>query len=181
MARTARVALGGLVFHVLNRGFARMQLFEKPAVYQAFEQVMRETLDESSMRICAYTVMPNHWHLLLWPECHGELARFMQRLTITHVRRWQQHRGYAGLGHVYQGRYKSFPVELARAGQSRRRGARRTGITSSARATRPPVRPAGMAKGNCETIGPGIGLLADRSPAKNWPQSRCRAAVRSLG
>ena len=35
----------------------------------------------------------------------------MQRLTITHVRRWQQHRGYAGLGHVYQGRYKSFPVE----------------------------------------------------------------------
>ena len=35
----------------------------------------------------------------------------MQRLTITHVRRWQEHRGYAGLGHVYQGRYKSFPVE----------------------------------------------------------------------
>jgi putative transposase len=35
----------------------------------------------------------------------------MQRLTITHVRRWQERRGYAGLGHVYQGRYKSFPVE----------------------------------------------------------------------
>ena len=63
------------------------------------------------MRICAYAVMPNHWHLLLWPECDGELAAFMQRLTITHVRRWQEHRGYAGLGHVYQGRYKSFPVE----------------------------------------------------------------------
>ena len=46
-----------------------------------------------------------------WPEHDGELASFMQRLTITHVRRWQQHRGYAGLGHVYQGRYKSFPVE----------------------------------------------------------------------
>ena len=63
------------------------------------------------MRICAYAVMPNHWHLLLWPECDGELTAFMQRLTITHVRRWQEHRGYAGLGHVYQGRYKSFPVE----------------------------------------------------------------------
>ena len=63
------------------------------------------------MRICAYAVMPNHWHLLLWPECDGELAAFMQRLTITHVRRWQEHRGHAGLGHVYQGRYKSFPVE----------------------------------------------------------------------
>jgi putative transposase len=88
-----------------------MQLFEKPADYQAFEQVLRETLDESPMRICTYSVMPNHWHLLLWPEREGQLAAFMQRLTITHVRRWQQRRGYAGLGHVYQGRYKSFPVE----------------------------------------------------------------------
>ena len=98
-------------FHVLNRGVARMQLFEKAADYQAFEQVLLDTLDQSPMRICAYAVMPNHWHLLLWPECDGELAAFMQRLTITHVRRWQEHRGYAGLGHVYQGRYKSFPVE----------------------------------------------------------------------
>src|SRR5271157_3821726 len=111
MPRTARVAPGGMVFHVLNRGVARMQLFEKAADYQAFEQVLRDTLDRSPMRICAYAVMPNHWHLLLWPECDGELAAFMQRLTITHARRWQEHRGYAGLGHVYQGRYKSFPVE----------------------------------------------------------------------
>ena len=100
-----------MVFHVLNRGVARMQLFEKTADYQAFEQVLRDALDQSPMRICAYAVMPNHWHLLLWPECDGELAAFMQRLTITHVRRWQEHKGYAGLGHVYQGRYKSFPVE----------------------------------------------------------------------
>ena len=35
----------------------------------------------------------------------------MQRLTITHVRHWQENRRYVGLGHVYQGRYKSFPVE----------------------------------------------------------------------
>jgi putative transposase len=111
MPRTVRVAPGGLVFHVLNRGVARMQLFEKPADYEAFGQVMREALDESSMQICACTAMPNHWHLLLWPECDDELATFVQRLTITHVRRWQRHWGYAGLGHVYQGRYKSFPVE----------------------------------------------------------------------
>ena len=111
MPRTARVAPGGMVFHVLNRGIARMLLFEKSADYQAFEEVLRETRDHSPMRICAYSLMPNHWHLLLWPEHDGELASFMQRLTITHVRRWQGHRGYAGLGHVYQGRYKSFPVE----------------------------------------------------------------------
>ena len=96
MPRTARVAPGGMVFHVLNRGVARMQLFEKAADYQAFEQVLRDTLDQSPMRICAYAVMPNHWHLLLWPECDGELAAFMQRLTITHVRRWQEHSAAQG-------------------------------------------------------------------------------------
>ena len=100
-----------MVFHVLNRGVARMRLFDNAGDYQAFEQILQETLEDSPMRICAYTVMPNHWHLLLWPKCDGELATFMQRLTITHVRRWQLNRGYEGLGHVYQGRYKSFPVE----------------------------------------------------------------------
>jgi putative transposase len=87
-----------MVFHVLNRGVARMQSFEESADYQAFEQVLRETLGESPMRICAYSVMPNHWHLLVWPQRDGELAAFMQRLTITHVRRWQQYRRYAESG-----------------------------------------------------------------------------------
>jgi len=100
-----------MVFHVLNRGIARMQLFEKTGDYEAFERVLSETLQEAPMRICSYCVMPNHWHMLVWPEHDGDLGRFMQRLTITHVRRWQEHRRYVGLGHVYQGRYKSFPVE----------------------------------------------------------------------
>ena len=100
-----------MVFHILNRGVARMQLFEKVGDYQAFERVLHDTMQVVPMRICAYSAMPSHWHLLLWPEHDGDLAAFMQRLTITHVRRWQEHRRYVGLGHVYQGRYKSFPVE----------------------------------------------------------------------
>jgi putative transposase len=85
-----------MVFHVLIRGVAGMKLFEKAADYEAFEQVLRDTLDQSPMLICAYAVMPNHWHLLLWPECDGELTAFMQRLTITHVRRWQEHSAAQG-------------------------------------------------------------------------------------
>ena len=100
-----------MVFHVLNRGVAAMQVFEKAGDYEAFERVLKETLEEAPMRVCAYCLMPSHWHILLWPERDGDLARFMQRLTITHVRRWQENRHYVGLGHVYQGRYKSFPVE----------------------------------------------------------------------
>jgi putative transposase len=63
------------------------------------------------MRILAYCLMPNHWHLLLWPRCDGQLAAFMQRLQVTHVRRWHEHRHSTGRGHVYQGAFKSFPVE----------------------------------------------------------------------
>ena len=63
------------------------------------------------MRLLAYCVMPNHWHMVLWPRRDGDLSRFMQWLTVTHVRRWHAHRHSFGTGHLYQGRFKSFPVE----------------------------------------------------------------------
>ena len=111
MPRARRVAPGGYVYHVLNRGVGRRQLFAKPKDYEAFEEIIEETLLTRPMRICGFCLMPNHWHLVLWPERDGELAAFMQRLTITHVTRWQKHRGRVGEGHLYQGRFKSFPVE----------------------------------------------------------------------
>ena len=100
-----------MVFHVLNRGVVRMQLFEKAADYQAFERVVQDTIQVVPMRIWAYSAMPSHWHLLLWPERDGDLAAFMQRLTITHVRRWQENRRYVGLGHVYQGVISRFRLK----------------------------------------------------------------------
>ena len=63
------------------------------------------------MRIVSYCLLPNHWHFVLWPENDGDLGRFMQRLTVTHVTRWQKNYNMVGFGHVYQGRFKSFPVE----------------------------------------------------------------------
>jgi len=99
------------VFHVLNRGVGRMRLFEKEADYFAFEQILEQTLNRRPMRVCTYCLMPNHWHMVLWPRHDGDLARFMQRLSITHVRRWQEYRQLVGTGHIYQGRYKSFPVQ----------------------------------------------------------------------
>lgn len=102
-----------MVFHVLNRGAGRQRLFEKTADYQAFEAILDETLDKVPMRICNYCIMPNHWHFVLWPKGDGDLGRFMQRLTVTHVTRWQKHRRLVSEGHVYQGRFKSFPVETS--------------------------------------------------------------------
>ena len=100
-----------MVFHVLNRGVGRRRLFAKPGDYAAFETILAETLDKCPLRLCGYCLMPNHWHLVVWPKQAGQLATFMQRLTITHARRWQEHRGRVGYGHVYQSRYKSFPVQ----------------------------------------------------------------------
>ena len=73
--------------------------------------MLARTLETRPMRIVAYCLMPNHWHLVLWPEDNGDLGAFMQKLTITHARNWQEHRRRVGTGHLYQGRYKSFPVE----------------------------------------------------------------------
>ena len=111
MPRTARIAPGGMVFHVLNRGVGRMRLFLNEADFEAFERIIAKTLQTRPMRIVAYCLMPNHWHLVLWPEHDGDLAAFMQKLTITHARNWQEYRRRVGYGHLYQGRYKSFPVE----------------------------------------------------------------------
>jgi putative transposase len=88
-----------------------MELFSKEQDYAAFEGLLEQTLESRPVRICAYCLMPNHWHFVLWPEHDGDLAAFMQQLTTKHVRRWQLHRRRVGYGHVYQSRYKSFPVE----------------------------------------------------------------------
>ena len=111
MPRTARVAPGGMVFHVINRGVNKNDLFFDDTDYQAFERIIAETLEKRPMRILSYCLMKNHWHFVLWPENDGDLGRFMQRLTVTHVTRWQKHHNMIGFGHLYQGRFKSFPVE----------------------------------------------------------------------
>src|SRR5208282_1503915 len=102
---------GGMVFHVLNRGVGRRLLFTKDEDFLAFERVVEETLRTRRMRLCAYCLMPNHWHFVVWPERDGDLPAFMQQVTYTHVKRWKEHRHEIGYGHLYQGRYKCFPVE----------------------------------------------------------------------
>ncbi len=100
-----------MVFHVLNRANARAAIFEKPEDYAAFERVLKEALDRVDMRVLSYCLMPNHWHLVLWPRRDGDLSKFMGWLTLTHTQRWHAHRRTAGTGHLYQGRFKSFPVQ----------------------------------------------------------------------
>ena len=111
MPRTARVAPAGVIFHVLNRANARARIFEKDLDYEAFMRVLGETAKLIPVEIFAYSIMPNHWHMVLKPTRDGDLGNFVQRLTTTHVRRWHLHRNSVGSGHLYQGTYKSFPIQ----------------------------------------------------------------------
>jgi putative transposase len=111
MPRTARNAPGGMIFHCLNRAVARLPLFEKEDDYAAFERVLCEAQEKHPTRIVCYCLMPNHWHFLLWPREDGELTAFLRWLTHTHTMRWHAHHKTSGTGHLYQGRFKSFPVE----------------------------------------------------------------------
>lgn len=111
MGRPKRSADGGLVYHVLNRANARTTIFENDADYEAFERVLEEAVERTQTRLLAYCLMPNHWHLVVWPREDGELSRFTGWLTLTHTQRWHAHRQSTGSGHVYQGRFKSFPIQ----------------------------------------------------------------------
>src|SRR5262245_2982942 len=111
MPRVARIAPGGMIFHVLNRANSRSRIFENDGDYLALERVIAETVQRIPVRILAYCIMPNHWHMVLWPIRDGELGYFVQRLTTTHVRRWHLYRNSVGPGHIYQGTYKSFPIQ----------------------------------------------------------------------
>jgi putative transposase len=111
MPRVGRAAAGGVIYHVLNRGNGRQRLFHKPQDYDAFVRLLAEVKEALPVRVLSYCLMPNHWHLVLWPHRDGELSRFILRLATAHVRRHFAHYHNTSGGHLYQGRFKSFPVQ----------------------------------------------------------------------
>ena len=111
MPRTARSVEAGLVYHVLNRGNGRMRLFHKDEDFAAFERIIAEGLNRYPVELFTYCLMPNHWHLVLRPRTSESLSRLMGWIGVTHVRRHHEHYNTRGGGHLYQGRFKSFPVQ----------------------------------------------------------------------
>ncbi len=100
------------MYHILNRRVLRLPLFENDGDYLAFVRVMSEALQrDDAPQLFSFCLMPNHWHMLVRPEADGQLPHWMQWLTVTHTHRWHKHHGTAGTGPVYQGRFKSCPVQ----------------------------------------------------------------------
>ena len=84
MPRTARASAGNVVYHVINRGNARNDVFHKPEDFVAFPKLMRQASVRLPMRLLAYCLMNNHFHLVLWPHEDGDLSRWMQCLMTAH-------------------------------------------------------------------------------------------------
>jgi putative transposase len=109
MARNPRASLGRYCYHVLNRGNGRRTVFHKDGDFAAFIKLLRQAAERIPVRLLAYCLMPNHFHLVLWPRGDGDLSNYMMWLLTAHVRRYHKH--YHSSGHVYQGRFRSFPIQ----------------------------------------------------------------------
>lgn len=112
MGRPARLTEPGIAYHLLNRRVMRLPIFAKDADYQAFEQVLGESAARpDAAALLAYSLMPNHWHLVVQATERTNLSTWMQWVTVTHTHRWHAHYHTTGEGPLYQGRFKSFPVQ----------------------------------------------------------------------
>jgi putative transposase len=111
MPRSARNCPGGIIYHVLNKAVANVDLFRSNRDQELFQKTLREARAKVPVDVLAYCVMSNHWHLVLKPAKDGELSAFMQWLTLAHAQRWRTSHETVGYGPLYRGRFKAFAIE----------------------------------------------------------------------
>ena len=136
MPRRPRYRSAPGYFHVLNRSVRKATLFRRPLDYRAFLDVLAAGLERHPIRLVAYCVMPNHFHLVLGPSDPPPVSQLMHWVSSTHARRLHRHRSTVGQGPVYQGRFKSIGVdgadELVRVCRYVERNALRAGLVRRA-------------------------------------------------
>lgn len=101
------------VLHVVNRGNERRELFTADHDYRRFLRLVEDTQEWVPLRLLAYSLMPNHWHLVAWTTSARALSQFMHRLCGRHAAELRTRTATVGNGHVYQGRYRAFAVRSA--------------------------------------------------------------------
>jgi putative transposase len=111
MPRHPRSCPAGFVYHIWNRAAGRLRLFKKDGDYLAFHRVLLEAHRRHPIRILDWCLMPNHWHFSVYPEADDQVTEFFRWLTHTHSMRWHASHGAVSIGPLYQGRFRSLPVE----------------------------------------------------------------------
>lgn len=111
MPRTARAAMGGVIYHVYNCGKNGKTLFRSSEDFQAYLELLIEGTSMASVEVFGFCLMPNYWHIILKPRGKSDLSKYMSWVANTHVKRHQA-RYKRSKGSLYKGRYESLPVQL---------------------------------------------------------------------
>src|SRR2546428_10197877 len=109
MPRIPRGEIGGHVYHVLNRGNGGRVIFHAVGDYWAFLDLLSVAKRSFPVKVFAFCLMPNHFHLVLQAAAPQALSTFMQWWMTSHVRRY--HHYHETHGHIWLGRFKSFLVQ----------------------------------------------------------------------
>lgn len=108
MPRKGRVLSNDGIYHIMLRAVNRQRIFEEDADYKLFLNIIQDYKISCGFRLYAYCFMDNHIHLLL-KTGPMDLGKIMLRITSKFVY-WYNIK-YQRSGHLFQGRYKSEPVE----------------------------------------------------------------------
>jgi putative transposase len=109
MGRLPRLIEDGLIYHAINRGNNRANVFADDADHLGFLAALARTKERYPFRLFGYCLMTNHFHLLLQPEAGQSISRILQSLTVAHT--WRYRKRYRTSGHVWQGRFKSPAIQ----------------------------------------------------------------------
>jgi len=109
MARALRIQYPGALYHVTNRGNERSAVFKDDVDRNEFLIILSHSINTYGVILHSFVLMDNHWHILAQTPL-GNLSEFMRHFNITYTSHYN--RRHKRVGHLYQGRYKSFLVEL---------------------------------------------------------------------
>lgn len=108
MSRPLRIEYPGAWYHVMNRGRRSEEIFFDKEDYVAFCELLKESIEIWNIRVSAYCLMTNHYHLLIQtPE--GNLSRCMRHINGVYTQRFNKRHHVDGS--LFRGRYKAMLVE----------------------------------------------------------------------
>ncbi|MCX7915276.1 MAG: transposase [Verrucomicrobiae bacterium] len=107
VARAIRVQFAGVVYHVMARGNERRKIFRDDRDRQRFVETLAEAVERFGLRLQAWCLMPNHYHLVVGAP-RGNLSRGIGWLQATYTARFNAR--LRGAGHLFQGRFKAQSV-----------------------------------------------------------------------
>lgn len=108
MARPVRIQYKNAFYHVMNRGSGRQSVFRDEKHYQMFLDLLAEAIALWEIRIHAFSLLPNHYHLLIETPL-ANLSRAMRHINGVYTQRWN--RLCRCDGPLFRGRYKAILVE----------------------------------------------------------------------